>query len=66
MIEKSFFIYFICIFALIKYSEQCAQQYQRELRYLDFYLGIAPTKDDGKLEINRKFRKRFLILKIEF
>ena len=32
--------------------EACAQQYRRELRYLDYYLGIAPATEDGSFPVN--------------
>ncbi|KAI6187107.1 MAM domain-containing protein [Aphelenchoides besseyi] len=38
---------FLLLFGIVQITVACAQQYKRELRYLDYYLGIQPANEDG-------------------
>uniref|UniRef100_A0A7E4V2Q2 MAM domain-containing protein n=1 Tax=Panagrellus redivivus TaxID=6233 RepID=A0A7E4V2Q2_PANRE len=54
------FCILIVFITLLQKSEACAQQYKKELRYLKFYLGIVPTKDDGKLPVRTNNNIRYI------
>jgi hypothetical protein len=40
---------FVLFCTLPHSSFPCAAQYKKELRYLDFYLGIVPANEEGSL-----------------
>jgi hypothetical protein len=47
-------ILIVSLLLLIRPAEGCAAQYRKELRYLDYYLGIAPANEDGSFQVNRE------------
>ena len=53
-IEKILLILFVFL-CLPQESLQCAQQYKKELRYLNFYLGIRPIDDEAKIPVEGVF-----------
>ena len=45
---------------------QCAQQYKKELRYLDFYLGIRPIDDEAKIPSEGMLILKQQLVKVNF
>ncbi|KAI1724984.1 MAM (Meprin, A5-protein, PTPmu) domain protein [Ditylenchus destructor] len=52
--------YLLLPVCLLRLSDACGAQYRRELRYLDFYLGIAPANEEGSLYVNDALISRYV------
>jgi hypothetical protein len=52
---KNFIFLLIALGGLPRLSLQCMAQYKKELRYLDFYLGIVPANEDGAIDSDGLF-----------
>jgi len=51
MVQNCILFSLFTIFILPTLVIGCAQQYRRELNYLDFYLGIRPANEQGEIGV---------------